>query len=38
MLLAFSRKENGLAVGVLLMPEKWLPVPSKEVCVSRSVL
>ena len=29
MLLAFSRKRNGLGVGVLLMPEKWLFMPSK---------
>jgi hypothetical protein len=38
MILAFSREGNGLGVGVLLMPRKWLPMPPKRVCVSRSVL
>jgi hypothetical protein len=38
MLLTFSREGNGLGVGVLLMPRKWLHVPPKRVCISRSVL
>jgi hypothetical protein len=38
MLLVFSREGNSLGVGVLLIPEKWLSVPSEGVCVSRSVL
>jgi hypothetical protein len=38
MLLAFSQEGNDLGVGVLLMPEKWLHVPSEGVYVSRSVL
>jgi hypothetical protein len=38
MLLAFSQEGNGLGVGVLLMPEKWLHVPLEEVYVSRYIL
>jgi hypothetical protein len=38
MLLAFSREGSDLGMGVLLMPEKWLPVPSKGVCVSISII
>jgi hypothetical protein len=34
MLIAFSREGNGLGVGVLLMPERWLPMPLEGVCVS----
>jgi hypothetical protein len=33
MLMAFSRQGNGLGVGVLLMPGKWLPMPpGKSLC------
>jgi hypothetical protein len=38
MLLTFSRKGNGLGVSVLLIPEKWLPMPSEGVCVSKYIL
>jgi hypothetical protein len=38
MFLTFSREENGLSVDVLLMPEKWLPVPLEGVYVSKFVL
>jgi hypothetical protein len=38
MLLAFNREGNGLGVGVLLMPGKWLSVPPEGVCVSRSIM
>jgi hypothetical protein len=38
MLMAFNRERNNLGVGVLLMPRKWLLVPSEGVCVSRFVL
>jgi hypothetical protein len=38
MLMAFNREGNNLGVGVLLMPIKWLLVPSEGVCVSRFVL
>jgi myo-inositol-hexaphosphate 3-phosphohydrolase len=38
MLIAFSREGNNLGVGVLLIPRKWLFVPSEGVCVSRFVI
>ena len=38
MLIAFSREGNGLGVGVLLILEKWFPVPPEGVCVSKSAL
>jgi hypothetical protein len=38
MLLTFSREGNGLGMSVLFIPGKWLLMPSKGVCVSKSVL